>query len=276
MKIEWNRVTWYSKLVAVIVFGATAWVFFSLGAIYGQATGEMSLVTPPAATPTTPISTTGNTQQQGTTGPTVSGSPSKPSPSSVGAPAASTITFVAPAADAQWTFNDQHTIQWSKASGSPGTITLLDATTGAVVGWIQQQILGTQNTFTWNTRDVFVSKVSPQTANIAPGRYRIAISFLSPRDPEIVSSVFSVVVLPSTINIQNAVFTPASTTITAGTKLTFVNHDAANYTLSITSKGTFTVGASASTVYDTAILTRGTYTFYSTAYPALSLTVIVK
>jgi hypothetical protein len=37
VKIEWNRVTWYSKLIAVIVFLATAFLFFKLGAIYGGA-----------------------------------------------------------------------------------------------------------------------------------------------------------------------------------------------------------------------------------------------
>ena len=36
MHIEWNRVTWYSKLVAVIVFLATAALFFWFGSIYGR------------------------------------------------------------------------------------------------------------------------------------------------------------------------------------------------------------------------------------------------
>lgn len=31
MKIEWNRVTWYSKLIAVIVFVGTFFVGFWLG-----------------------------------------------------------------------------------------------------------------------------------------------------------------------------------------------------------------------------------------------------
>lgn len=38
MHIEWNRVTWYSKLIAVIVFLVTAGVFFEIGVIYGSAT----------------------------------------------------------------------------------------------------------------------------------------------------------------------------------------------------------------------------------------------
>lgn len=31
MNIEWNRVTWYSKLAAVIIFGLTFWLGFYLG-----------------------------------------------------------------------------------------------------------------------------------------------------------------------------------------------------------------------------------------------------
>ena len=34
MRIEWNRVTWYSKLAAVIVFLATFAVAFWLGRAY--------------------------------------------------------------------------------------------------------------------------------------------------------------------------------------------------------------------------------------------------
>lgn len=31
MKIEWNKVTWYSKLIAVVVFVVTFYVGFYLG-----------------------------------------------------------------------------------------------------------------------------------------------------------------------------------------------------------------------------------------------------
>ncbi len=38
MKIEWNRVTWYSKLIAIVVFGITFFIAFKLGTIDGSAT----------------------------------------------------------------------------------------------------------------------------------------------------------------------------------------------------------------------------------------------
>ncbi len=50
MKIEWNRVTWYSKLAAVAVFLATFYIAFSLGVFYEQIHAESTLNGAPAAT----------------------------------------------------------------------------------------------------------------------------------------------------------------------------------------------------------------------------------
>jgi hypothetical protein len=36
MAIRWNKVTWYSKLLAVVVFAATFLVAFNLGMLAGQ------------------------------------------------------------------------------------------------------------------------------------------------------------------------------------------------------------------------------------------------
>ena len=262
MKIEWNRVTWYSMLVAVVLYVGTAILFFSLGEICGQAATAAKMM--PSA-----VSATTAAPQQNNPGSATGSSPAALS-------AAGAITMTSPTPNAQWTFQDQHIIQWSRASGSPGTIMLLSASTGAVVGWIEQQILSTQANFPWNTRDLFTSKTGSVEKNVAPGTYRIAIAFLSPRDPEVIGPAFSIVVPTSTITIQGATFSPSSTTITAGAKLTFVNRDAATYVLSITSKGTFTVGPSATQVFNAGILSPGTYTFYDTAYPSLDLTLTVK
>ncbi len=50
MKIEWNRVTWYSKLAAVAVFLATFLVAFNLGVFYEKTSVETALTetAPPA------------------------------------------------------------------------------------------------------------------------------------------------------------------------------------------------------------------------------------
>jgi hypothetical protein len=54
MKIEWNRVTWYSKLAALVVFLATFAVAFNLGALWEQTNSETALVN-------TPVTVTGQT-----------------------------------------------------------------------------------------------------------------------------------------------------------------------------------------------------------------------
>lgn len=49
MKIEWNRVTWYSKLAAVAVFLATFYIAFNLGVFYEQIHVENALSAAPSA-----------------------------------------------------------------------------------------------------------------------------------------------------------------------------------------------------------------------------------
>ena len=46
--IEWNRVTWYSKLAAVVVFLATFLIAFNLGILWEQAHIVTALMTIPA------------------------------------------------------------------------------------------------------------------------------------------------------------------------------------------------------------------------------------
>ena len=47
-KIEWNKVTWYSKLAAVIVFLATFYIAFNLGILWEQTSVETALIETPA------------------------------------------------------------------------------------------------------------------------------------------------------------------------------------------------------------------------------------
>lgn len=44
MKIEWNRVTWYSRAVALIVYIGTFAIAFYLGQAYGEASGMIKQV----------------------------------------------------------------------------------------------------------------------------------------------------------------------------------------------------------------------------------------
>lgn len=44
MKIEWNRVTWYSKIAAVILFVGTFVLAFNLGILWEKTSIETALV----------------------------------------------------------------------------------------------------------------------------------------------------------------------------------------------------------------------------------------
>jgi membrane-bound inhibitor of C-type lysozyme len=47
-KIEWNKVTWYSKLIAVLVFLATFYIAFNIGREY-QALRDENVISAPAS-----------------------------------------------------------------------------------------------------------------------------------------------------------------------------------------------------------------------------------
>ena len=187
-------------------------------------------------------------------------------------------------AGSQWITGEQNVIQWSQAAGAlDGTITLINASTGAVVGWIQQHIAPHQAIFPWNTGSVLVSRTSGQTENVPPGRYRIVLTFNSPSIPSVTGPVFSIIppaaaqIPTATLVIRSASFSSSSITIAQGTKLTFVNQDTKSYGITISSRALpFVIGTSTSLTFDTAILSPGDYVFYSTAYPSLRLTVTTK
>jgi hypothetical protein len=70
MNIQWNQVTWYSKLLAVVLFVATFIIAFNLGMLYEQTSMMTSVVavpvtvqqtTPVGSATTTPVTTTTTT-----------------------------------------------------------------------------------------------------------------------------------------------------------------------------------------------------------------------
>ncbi len=236
----------------------------------GAATSTVATTT--ATSSGTPATGTRRTTPSATTGTTA------PAPA-----AATPISFTSPSAGTQWIFGKQHTITWSRAAGSPGSLVLLNPTTNAVVGWIEQNIDLTQNSFPWDTQDVFLGQTNPLKKNILPGDYRVAITFASPNLPVVIGPIFSVIpasaaASPSaTVVIQGGTFSPSSVTVTKGTKLVFMNHDSASYSLTITSSGGIMVPADGTQTFDTSVFLPGNYYyFYSTQYPNLRLTVTVE
>jgi hypothetical protein len=159
----------------------------------------------------------------------------------------------------------------------------MNASTGAIAGWIEQEILPNQTGFSWNTRDIFLSKTSPLKKDVTVGAYRIIVSFDSPSKPAAVSSIFNIIapsqvqVPTSTVTIQGGIFASSSITVTRGTRLIFVNHDAVSYPLSISAGASgFTIATSGTYMFDTSIFAVSTYIFYAPTYPSLRLTVMTK
>lgn len=53
MKIQWNKVTWYSKLIALVLFVALPFIGFYYGTQYGKTLGSIAQVTATGSTTTT-------------------------------------------------------------------------------------------------------------------------------------------------------------------------------------------------------------------------------
>ena len=270
-----------SFAIAALVLGA-ALIIILIIAVLRSGTSPAPSASAPSGTATSTAATSTTAAPLPATG--ARRTSSAGTASTAPAPAtANPITFSSPAAGTQWILQKQHTISWSRAAGSPGSLVLLDPTTNAVVGWIEQNIDLTQNSFPWDTQDVFLSQTSPLKKNILPGDYRVAITFASPNLPVVISPVFSVIPASAaatpttTISLQNGAFSPSSVSVTKGTKLAFVNRDNVSYSLTITSSGGLTIPANGTQTFDTSVFLPGNYYyFYSTQYPNLRLTVAVE
>ena len=257
-------------MAGIVVICLVVWLFAKLSAGSPQLTGA-----PGASTTSTASSSTGASAPA---------APTQTHPSGAASPAAAKITMTEPILGSQWILGEQNTIQWSRAAGSPdGTITLLDASTGVIVGWIQQHILTPQTNFSWDTGVVFPSRTSGLTKSVSTGNYRIMLTFNSPSIPSVTGPVFSIIspaeaqTPASSVTIQNESFSPSSITIKQGTVLTLINQDPRSYAFTVSSRApSFSIGTSTSLVYDTSILSPGTYVFYSTAYPSLRLSITTQ
>ncbi len=269
-----------SLTIAALIFGLILIIAVAL-AVWHGASRPAPTTAPAGGTATSSAATaTGTPATASATGirrtPTATGTPTPSAPANL-------ISFTSPAAGTQWIFQNQHIIAWSRPAGSPGSLVLLGPTTNSVIGWIEQNIDLTQSSFPWNTQSVFLSQTSPLKKNILPGNYRVAITFASPNLPVVISPVFSIIpaaaaVTPTaSILIQNSLFSPSSVTVTKGTRLIFVNHDAASYALTVTASGEITVAPSSTQTFDTSVFVPGNnYYFYSAKYPSMRLTVTVN
>ena len=195
----------WTILVVVIVVAVV------LIAVYGGGSGNNAPVQTGAnGTTNATVSDNGSMPATGTMDMNMSSpSPSaKPGTSNTGAGSGgsgtagtvkSAITLVTPVPGDTWIATLQNPIQWSKAAGVSGQIDLLSATTSQLVGVILNEIGPAQTSYTWNTRDLLVSRTSPSKLTVVPGRYLIRISFDGNNLPSITSQPFTIVADTSTV-----------------------------------------------------------------------------
>lgn len=202
---------------------------------------------------------------------------SAPKPSSV----KSGIAVLSPAADNRWVVGELHTISWSRAADISGGMSLLNADTKEVVGWINSNLGGGQTSFAWDTQSVFLARNSGYKKNIDPGRYIIKIQF-DGNLASIQSAPFSVI-YPSQVQFQThvislsgALFSPKTTTVTRGDLVVFTNKDNVPYRINMSIFDAFTLEPGASYTFKTQQAPPDSYEFYSEAYPTLRGTLIVK
>jgi len=108
-------------------------------------------------------------------------------------PARPVINFITPVADDLWKINTYNSISWTKAPNVTGYIYLVDATTKNFVGVIIPQTGTLQTSYSWNTRDLLLSRTNPLKKDVTPGSYIVEMAFDANHLPLISSPVFTIV-----------------------------------------------------------------------------------
>ncbi len=142
--------------------------------------------TAPAATSTPETATSTATTSPAVT-PTISST--KPAPAPV---QQSAIHFITPVAGDAWKLETSNSISWNASSGATGQIYLLDAKTKTFIGVILDSTGPAQTAYTWNTRDVYLSRTNPLKKTILPGNYVMVMSFDQGNLPSVTSPAFTV------------------------------------------------------------------------------------
>ncbi len=193
-----------------------------------------------------------------------------------------TISILSPIPSEKWAIGETNTIKWSKESGVPGSVYLVKASDKSIVGWINSEIGPHQTSFTWDGRDVAVSRYNAQKRSVDRGEYIIKIVFDTNRIPTISSGVFSLLYKSEipignyTVTIKGLVFSPSALSVKKGAKLTFVNNDSVTHQVILSSFSPFVIESGGSYIFDTSSLFPGIYDFYSDVYSSLRLKVTVQ
>jgi hypothetical protein len=107
-------------------------------------------------------------------------------------PARPVISFITPVAGDLWKIGTYNPISWTEVPGVTGYIYLVDAASGDFVGVIIPQTGAQQTSYSWNTRDLLLSRTNPLKKDVTPGSYIIEMAFDANHLPLIASPAFTI------------------------------------------------------------------------------------
>jgi len=140
---------------------------------------------------TTPMSTIGSSTSSSTKKTAIASI--TPSSKIQSPPSRPVINFITPIAGSLWKINTYNSISWTKAPNVTGYIYLVDATSKNFVGVIIPQTGTMQTSYSWNTRDLLLSRTNPLKKDVTPGNYIVEMAFDANHLPLISSPVFTIV-----------------------------------------------------------------------------------
>lgn len=188
-----------------------------------------------------------------------------------------TIYLSAPSGGEKWLIGTDHTISWTNAAKITGEITLVQAGTNEVMGWINSMTGADQTSYSWDTRYLYLTRNSAERKTVGQGNYFIRVKFDSASYPVLTSGTFSIttVAQPATtrsVSIQSFVFNPSNTIIPRGGKVTFTNNDnvAHNITFQTSVYPPSPLGPGASVTIDTSVFPPGAYSYYCSIHPSMT------
>ena len=180
-----------SNLWKVIIVGVGAAILIVLTIVYATSTGSQNPVADnsanPALTANSPTQTPGisgsTTTVEGGSVVTVVAGPSASGP---------VIKFVTPIKADIWKIGTQNLISWNKAGNFSGSLSLINASTGAFVGTILPEIGPQQTSYAWNTRDLMLTRTDPLKKDVVPGVYEVRIAYDGNNIKPVTSPAFTI------------------------------------------------------------------------------------
>lgn len=143
------------------------------------------------------------------------------------------LSIVSPAGGESWVMGKAHLIRWTHEEGHNGSISLIDASSKAVVGWIASNLSPQQVTYDWDTARVGLARTDPSKKEISGGTYIIRVVFDS-SNTKLESAPFQIIssgtdnILNREIFIRNGIFIPNFIEAQKGERVVIINDDGNN------------------------------------------------